>query len=330
MKKVLLVSNRVMHYRVPVYNYFHRRFRELGWEFVVRSNQLQKENPHALEFDFREMPFEFSQYRSEIVRLNPNVVILFLRLKDLLIWPLAHWLKMRGTPVAFWMKAMNYDRPDSLTSRLMYRYMHAIFDGLILYSQHEIGLIAPGSRGKAFPANNTINFESYPTIRESREEIKREFRIPFDKVVLSVGRMGAGGQRKKVHHLIEIFRQIEMPGVGLVIVGSGMSADLLRTLNPANTLYLGEVHDAGDVQISKIFKMADVFSIPGHVGLGLNQAFYWGLPVVTEDWGQPPEIHYLINGRNGFIVPKDDRAQMKARILELLGDDATMLQVRIM
>jgi glycosyltransferase involved in cell wall biosynthesis len=322
MKKVLLVSNRVMHYRVPVYNYFWRRFQELGWDFVVRSNQLQKENPHPLEFDFKEIPLEFSKYRAEIARLNPDVVIVFLRLKDLLVWPLVHWLKARGTPVAFWMKAMNYDKPDSLTSRLMYRYMHAVFDGLILYSEHEIGLIPPRSRRKAFPANNTINFESYPEVRESREEIKRELGIPFEKVVLSVGRMGAGGQRKKVHHLIEIFRDVEMPGVGLVIVGSGMSAELLQRLNPSNTVYLGEVHDPGEVQVSKIFKMADVFSIPGHVGLGLNQAFYWGLPVVTEDWGQPPEINYLINSRNGFLVPKDDREALKNRILELLRDDA--------
>jgi glycosyltransferase involved in cell wall biosynthesis len=310
-----------MHYRVSVYNYFWRRFAQSGWELTVRSNQLQKQNPHPIEFDFKEIPFEFLQYRREIERLKPDAVIVFLRLKDLMIWPLIHWLKLRRTPAAFWMKAMNYDRPDSMSSRLMYRYMHSVFDGLILYSTREVDLLNERHRVKAFPANNTVNFESFPQISESRDEIKRELGVPFEKVVLSVGRMGAAGQRKKVHHLIEIFREIDTPGVGLVIVGSGMTPELLRALNPRNTLYLGEVHDARDIQISKIFKMADVFSIPGHVGLGLNQAFYWGLPVVTEEGRQPPEIQYLVDGHNGFIVPEDDRGALKRRILELLNDD---------
>jgi glycosyltransferase involved in cell wall biosynthesis len=321
MKKILLVSNRLMHYRASVYNYFHRRFRDDGWEFIVRSDELQRQNPHSLKFDFKQIPLEFGLYKREIEQLNPDVVITFLRLKDLMLWPLVHWLKWRATPVAFWMKAMNYDKPTSIASRLMYRYMQALVDALILYSERELALLAPRARRKAFAANNTVNFESYPVVTESREDIKREFGIPFEKVVLSVGRMSVGGQRKKVQHLIDTFRQIETPGVGLVIVGSGMTPELLQELNQANTRYLGEVYDAREVQISKIFKMADVFSIPGHVGLGINQAFYWGLPIVTEEGGQSPEIHYLVDGRNGFIVAENDVEQLKSRILELLHDD---------
>src|SRR5262249_26926790 len=138
--------------------------------------------------------------------------------------------------------------------------------------------------------------------------------------------MGAAGGRKKIEHLVEVFRTIDANDIGLVIVGSGMTPDRLARLNPANTRYLGEVHDPRDEQISRIFKMADVFSIPGHIGLGINQAFYWGLPVVTEEGRQPPEIHYLINGRNGFIVPEDDLGALKEKILYLLRDDETRLQ----
>ena len=76
--------------------------------------------------------------------------------------------------------------------------------------------------------------------------------------------------------------------------------ELQARMNPANTRYLGEVHDPENRQISRIFKMADVCSIPGHVGLGLNQAFFWGLPMVTERGNQPPEIEYLRDGENGF------------------------------
>lgn len=321
MKKVLLISNRVMHYRVSIYNYFYRRFKEIGWELILRSNEMQKENPYPLEFNYEQVNFSFFRYKEEIEKINPDVVIVFLHLKDPMVWPLVHWVKLKRIPVVFWMKAMNYDNPNSLTSQLLYRYMHSLFDGLIIYSEHELKHISERNRYKVYAANNTINFEDYPIIMDSREDIKRELGIPFEKVVLSVGRMGADGGRKKLDHLIALFNGDMPEGVGLVIVGSGVSSELLGKAHRKNIIYLGQVHDQKNIQISKIFKMADVFSIPGHVGLGLNQAFYWGLPVVTEDGSQPPEINYLINGRNGFIVSNNDLQGLKEKILYLLTDD---------
>lgn len=310
-----------MHYRVSVYNYFSLRFKECDWEFLVRADQLQEENSHPLEFDFKEIEFKFKKYKNEINNIKPDAIIIFLHLKDKIIWPLVHWLKFKKIPIIFWTKGMNLDAPDSKMSYLMFRYMHNIFDGIVLYSKHETKYIKEKNRHKVTFANNTINFEDYPEIKESKEQIKNELGIPFEKVVLSVGRMGVAGGRKKVHHLIEIFNEIKVKGIGLAIVGSGMNDDLLQKLNRDNTVYLGEIHDPHHIQISKIFKMADIFSIPGHVGLGLNQAFYWGLPVVTEEGLQPPEIHYLVNGRNGFIVPNNDLVELKKKILYLLEND---------
>src|SRR5437773_9471245 len=79
-KRVLLISNRVMHYRVSVYNYFWRRFREHGWDFVVMSNQLQQQNQNRRQFELVERPFDFFAYRAEIRRINPDAVILFLHM----------------------------------------------------------------------------------------------------------------------------------------------------------------------------------------------------------------------------------------------------------
>ena len=322
MKKVLLISDKVMHYRVSVYNYFNRRFKEYGWEFIVRSNELQTQNMCPIKFDFKEIPFNFLRYLEEIKNINPSVVILFLRNKEPICWLLAHWLKFKKIPFIYWSKAINYDNPDNKFMFFVFDYIHNISDGIILYAKQEIKYIKERNRKKTYIANNTVNFSDFPEIIDSKDQIKKEFGIPFEKVVLSVGRMDAVGGRKKIHHLIEIFRNIKIKGIGLVIVGSGMSNDLLDKMNKENTIYLGEIHDPQHLQISKLFKMADVFSLPGHVGLGLNQAFYWGLPMVTEEGGQPPEINYLINGRNGFIVPNNDLAELKKKILYLLENDS--------
>jgi glycosyltransferase involved in cell wall biosynthesis len=320
-KKILLVSNEVMHYRVPVYNYFHRRFREYGYEFAVLTNRLQKQNQRDLEFELRELPFDFLAYRRVIREARPAAVILFLHLKDLFIWPLLHWMKIKRIPFAFWTKGGNWDAKDSKLRYQMFNYVHSLSDGLILYADPCRNFIRPHFHSKAFVANNTVNFDDFPLVPQNKDEIKREFGIPFQKTVIFMGRMGVGSGRKRVDHLIDIFRGLDRADIGLVLVGSGLSEELKARLNLRNTLHLGEVHDRQDLQISKLCKMADVCAIPGHVGLGLNQAFYWGLPVVTEEDDHPPEIFYLRPGRNGFVVPRDDLAAMQDRLLYLLDND---------
>ena len=321
MNKVLLISNRVMHYRVSVYNYFAEAFRRHGWELIVRSDELQKENPHPLGFDFKEIDLSFGACRDEIRSVGPQAVILFLHLKDRVLWPLIHWLPLKGIPLIYWTKGANLDDADSRLKYLLFNYVHSRCDRLLLYSPHETKFLTKANRRKVYVANNTINFDDFPAIAGSREAIKREFNIPFDKVVLSVGRMDVGGRRKKIDHLIEVFRRTNLPGAGLVIVGAGVSAELQARMNRKNTIYLGEVYDAGNIQISKIFRMADLFCIPGHVGLGLVQALHFGLPTVTEEGLQPPEIHYLRDGWNGYVVPENDINALQERIEHLLRND---------
>lgn len=323
---ILLISNQVMHYRVPVYNYFHKRFREYGYEFKVLTDRLQKQNQRPLEFSLRELPFDFFEYRRAISAEQPAAVILFLHLKDLMIWPLIHWMKLCRIPFAFWTKGGNWDAKDSKLRYHMFNYVHAMSDALILYAEACREFIKPRYRSKAFVANNTVNFEDFPPVHENKAEIKREFGIPFEKTVISMGRMGEGNGRKRVDHLIELFRNLDRSDIGLVLVGSGLKDEWKARMNPRNTIYLGEVHDPQDLQISKLCKMADVCVIPGHVGLGLNQAFYWGLPVITEEGDHPPEMFYLKPGRNGLVVPRNDVASLRDRILWLLDNDAVRSQ----
>ncbi len=321
MKKVLLISNRVMHYRVSVYNYFHRRFRESGFEFSVIANCLQEQNQPPPEFKLRELPFNFLKYRKAITDAQPDAVILFLLMKELITWPLIHWLKMEKIPFAWWTKGGNWDARESGIRYQLSNYIHGMSDALILYSEACRELVMPSLQSKSFVANNTINFDDFPVVHESKDEIKKEFGIPFEKVVIFIGRMGVEKGRKRVDHLIDVFRSLDRKDIGLVLVGSGLGEELKARMNPRNTLYLGEVHDGQNLRISKLCKMADICAIPGHVGLGLNQALYWGLPVLTEECDQPPEISYLKPGRNGFIVPHNDLALLQDRMLYLLDND---------
>jgi glycosyltransferase involved in cell wall biosynthesis len=297
------------------------RFKKAGFEFKVLTNEIQRENQHPIDFAYSEIPFRFLQYKKIIHDISPEAVIIFLHMKDAILWPLIHWLKYKRIPVAFWTKGGNWDAPDSTVRHYIFNYVHSLCDGLILYSPKGLNWITPHNHYKAFVASNTINFEDFPEIVESKEQLKKELGIHFSKVVLFVGRIDVDAGRKKVDHLIEIFQHLHRDDVGLVVVGSGLGETLKAQMNKANTLYLGEVYDPQNLQISRIFKMADICAIPGHVGLGLNQAFFWGLPVVTEQGRQPPEIAYLHEGRNGFIVPENDLQALREKLLYLIDND---------
>lgn len=320
-KTLLLISTKVPHYRVSIYNYLRRRFREDGWEFKVASNGMQAQSELDVKFDFRKVEFSFSNYRKLIEQLRPDVVMFHLRLKDRIFWPLIHWLKFKRIPIICWTKGANLDCPDNTLRYNFFNYFHGLSDALVLYSDRQLPYVRPRYRNKVFVANNTVNFEDYPEVLDTKEEIKKEFGIPFRKVVLFVGTMGVDGDRKKVGHIIQIFRELDRSDIGLVLAGGGMTDELKSQLNLKNTLSLGSIHDPHNLRISKLFRAADLFAIPGHVGLGLNQAFYWGLPVITEAGRHPPEIQYLKPGRNGFIVKEDDLNEFKERMLYLLDND---------
>ena len=102
MKRLLLISNEIMHYRVSIYNYFYTEFQKYQWDFIIRSNKMQTQNPYKLKFDFKEVDFSFKNYINEINTIKPDIVIVFLHLKDFIMWPLVHWLKLKKIPVVFY------------------------------------------------------------------------------------------------------------------------------------------------------------------------------------------------------------------------------------
>ena len=162
-----------------------------------------------------------------------------------MVWPLVHWLKARRHAGGVLDEGDELRQADQRASRLMYRYMQALVDGLILYSEHELRHARAGAPG-ARRLPQTIPSIS-KAIRPSRTLARRSSASSASRSrrwSCSSGASSVGGQRKKVRHLIEIFRDRSRRQASVwSIVGSGMTPELLRSLNPANTRYLGELHD---------------------------------------------------------------------------------------
>ncbi len=70
-----------------------------------------------------------------------------------------------------------------------------------------------------------------------------------------------------------------------------------------------------------LLSAADVYCIPGAVGLSIVDAFHCGLPFVTEEGDESAEIAYLKHGENGFVVPRGDVNELARSLLLLLDND---------
>jgi glycosyltransferase involved in cell wall biosynthesis len=201
--------------------------------------------------------------------------------------------------------------------KYLYYIRQYLGSALIIYTPNERKFIV-ASHKKLFVANNTLNFRDFPVIRETKEQLKNKYGFPGQKVILCVGRLNT--HNRKVDLLCDAFEQITEENVKLVIVGTGVSEtqqDRIRKMK--NASYLGALFDP--VVVNEIYKMSDVFVMPGGVGLAINHAFYHGLPAIIEDVNHSPEAYYLKPGENGFLFKKGDPMDLKQKIHNLLENE---------
>lgn len=312
MKRILLISNKVLHYRIKIYNAFFEKFQKMGYEFHVISNEYQKVD-YPIKFIKHERPFSVHGYISAIKEIKPNVCINFLHLKDKLIIPLTFYCRMHGIPMIYWNHGINIKTPDDKLKNSVFHFVHFISNAIILYSPAQLKYLSKRSQRKTFIAKNTLDFSDVDRSKlRTPEEVKAFYGIKEKKILMYISRILP---YKGLDILLKIFK--DTPNIGLVIVGGGINDQQLNIVNETpNYYYLGEKYGK---DVDEIYQMGDVFSTPGHIGLALNQAMYWGKPVVVLNRIHAPEIIYLHDGRNGRIV--DTEEELKQVIISLCSDE---------
>lgn len=317
-KKILLIhQDKIQHYRVPVYNYLHDYMVREGYRTIIVSEGLQEGTNINPAFPLVQMPLRLASLVKLIKSERPGAVILFVNLKNSYLFPLMLYLKFAGIKQAIWTHGIDLQRKRARTSLLMHRFEHFLSDSIILYAAHLHSYIAKSQQRKIFIANNTLDLSAHDARKTDRAAVLGKYGITTGKNIICVGRIQ---RRKRIDDLIKAFERIDIPEAGLILVGpdeEGLAAALAA--KKKNVFVLGAVY--GDEAID-LLRAADVYCIPGAIGLSIVDAQYCGLPVVTEDVDHGPEIMYLKDGINGFIVPKGDIALLAERLRLLLTDDS--------
>lgn len=135
---------------------------------------------------------------------------------------------------------------------------------------------------------------------------------------------------KHLHFLFEACAQVRrrMSDFHLVVIGGGVEHEKVRAVAQDRSWihYLGPLFG---VEKATYFRLADIFLMPGLVGLGILDSFVAQLPIITTSVPiHSPEIDYLESGTNGFIVNPDARHYAEA-IIHVLRTPELLWRLRL-
>jgi glycosyltransferase involved in cell wall biosynthesis len=312
---LLLHAGQVPHYRVPVYNHLSRYLRERSFALTVASEGIQPDNPTAVQFDYAQMHFSVGRIARMVWRGKFDVVIMFVELRHLYLFPV--YLSLKGIlrrKTVWWGQGRDLAHPDAILKNAAYATEHALCDAIILYAEHLRKYVARCFHHKIFIANNTLAL-TYPGLPSgSKNEVLRSYNIRTRKNIICMGRFQ---KRKRVDQLIAAMQLMNRPDIGLILVGPDTEG-ILDNVDGPNIYKLGPIY--ADKRLD-LLSAADVYCLPGAVGLSIVDAFNCGLPFVTEEGDESAEIGYLKHGENGFVVPRGNVSELASRLLLLLDDD---------
>lgn len=314
MIRVLLVhAGLIPHYRVPIYGHLSRDLGRHGFDLTVVADGIQPNNPFAIEFPYRLMRLSISSLVQLIRREEIDVIIDYMELRHRYLFPT--YMAVKGMPkrkIIYWGQGRDLLDPDARIKNLAYWLELALCDSIILYAEHLRKYVPRRFQHKVFVANNTL-YLSYAGLPPgtTKDAVLAKYGIRTTRNIICVGRLQ---KRKRLDHLVRAHALMNRPDIGLILAGPDPEG-VLNGIEGDSIFKLGPLY--GDAKFD-LLSSADVYCLPGAVGLGIVDAFHCGLPIVTEEGDESAEIMYLKDGVNGFIVPRGDLRMMSEKLMLLL------------
>lgn len=238
--------------------------------------------------------------------------------------------------IAFFGHGRNFQArdPDSLAERWK-RFWATRVDWWFAYTdetrRHIESLGFPRERITVF--NNAVDTSQvradFAAVTPERLAARRqELGLTGGNVAIFVGGIYAD---KRIAFLVEAARAIraQIPDFELIVAGGGPDAPLLAGL-ARDLPWIKVVGPRFGADKVELMALANLFLMPGLVGLAVVDAGAANLPTVTTafPW-HSPEIAYIENGKSGVIVPDWENAQAYAdAVAALLGDPARLSGMR--
>jgi glycosyltransferase involved in cell wall biosynthesis len=341
--KVILLTETISPYRIPVFNEIARSFEG---EFLVlffgesEKRRQWKIYKDKINFHYEVLPNILFQKQGltpyflnftifyKLLKYSPKVIIVsgYSQPSSFLAILYAKLFKKQ---LILWCESNKDDQRYKHSFKEVYkRWFIRNCAGYIVPGQasfeYLLSLGAP--RERICRAPNAVDNDYFSRLadqqRKSREQFKQSKGYP-KKVVLYVGRLV---DQKGILDLLKVFQNIcgNQPELGLVLIGNGEKEKYYKKFcqinNIKNVFFTGFVHQE---ELPFYYACADVFVLPTHSepwGLVLNEAMACKLPVVSSDVaGATADL--IINGKNGYIYEKGNINELMEVLNKVLNSD---------
>lgn len=342
---IYIFEQELPHYRVPVFAALKEL---LAQELIVYYGRPRAVDGHMTVSDDR-LPFEhkelkmwwfakgniYAQNWAAAFRMfgRPDVVLVRHAIRNLTLFPLLWYCKYRRIPVVVWGQGYSRKRHFNPEGNLYDRIHLAIVRAADAYACYtpEIrdGLAKHVTETKLFVAMNTLDTREtlkiyYELIAEGKQAVKRRLGLERRYYLSFIGRLQVRKQPAYLLEVYEILKKTHALDVGLLIIGTGDQEAFLRRAvderSLSDVLFLGARFgaDAGQYLFA-----SDVMVMPGLLGLAVNHAFMFGLPVVSQRFGDHLRGHaleaaYVQHEQTGWFAEVGDKAGMAKGILHIL------------
>ncbi|MCO5203937.1 MAG: glycosyltransferase family 4 protein [Anaerolineae bacterium] len=353
MKTVLIAHQMTIpHYRVPFYNALER-LRPAAWRFDVVYDASDRAANNLASIESAQPAFAFPTigvktyswtmrsgkpwgYQTFWRRAATYDLIIVENALYCLTYPLVQLHQLHGVRVAYWGhgRDIRASVQPGLLKQQMERLKMALVrraDGFFAYTdavraylvQHDV------PRATIFVLNNTIDIaaqrRAYVAVRDQREQIRAAMGLTGKRVLLFVGRFTPN---KRIDFLLAAWQQLQKQDdrYHLLLVGSGGEPFLADNQLP-NVTYYGPINAIE--RLAQFYTAADLYVIPGAVGLGPLQALCYDVPIVTIDSPlHGPEIAYLTTANAVILSADSSPSQYAAAVSSLCYEPEVLSTLR--
>ena len=343
-----ILQHRLLHYRVGLFE----KLRELAAE---RSINLELVHGQATVFEKQKQDEGFLPWaikvKNKFMRIGRRDILwqpmpfISFRRSDLIIMMqenriLSNYLLILlshlglGPKIAYWGHGLNFQSrsPGGLREKWK-RWLTTKVDWWFAYSQLTFDIV----KNSGFPTERITCLNNAVDTRQFKKNLRSVNGVQLSQAREDL-KMNEGAfvglfcgslyPDKRIEFLIESAQIIKaaIDDFHLVMIGNGPDAPVARQA-AKNFRWVHFLGVQKGLQKALYFRLAHVILNPGLVGLHIVDAFCAGLPLVTVDSSMhSPEIAYLVNDRNGYLVPDDTRAYAR-KVIGLSEDPDAYLKV---
>ncbi len=336
LSKIVIIQELFSSYRGPIFDRLHQKYELIVLHGKRKSNLKLITKPYSIcvpSYYFIKKRFVFLNVFSTLKRFHPQVVI-HQGSPGILSLPVTWlWCKLTNTGFILWTHGFERHqgfKPYS-SFRSLLRFLYFIMaDGILFYTKERRDFFKrylPSH--KIFYATNTLDTESLLKIKDRLKNtnldlLKKDLRMNNHFNIVFMGRLL---KEKLVDHLLEVTYRLKNKGIKVKthIIGDGDELQSLKMMTSEiglqeNVIFYGAIHN--DLFSGKILLSSDVMVVPGYVGLAINHAYCFELPVITYKQGpngpfHSPEIDYLGSGKTGLLTKSYDIEDMANALFKL-------------